>query len=91
MLRMAKMKTDSLTGDLLSWQPAKITKEFSERDIRAQNIGAKYAKAIALTLNECELTRDEIAMQMSAYLGEDVTKNMLDAYWWPHRRHYKAW
>ena len=79
-LRMARMKKDSLTGDLLSWQPAEITKEFNERDVRAADVGAKYAKAIGLTLNECELTRDEIAMQMSDYLNEKIGKNMLDAY-----------
>lgn len=77
---MAKMKKDSLTGDLLDWQPSKVTEEYAERDVRAHNASAKYAKAIALTLNDCELNRDEIAMKMSVYLGEDFGKNMLDAY-----------
>ncbi|PCI85489.1 MAG: DNA transposition protein [Hyphomicrobiales bacterium] len=77
---MAKMKKDGLADDLFDWKPAEITREFKERDVSAANIGAKYAKAIGLTLNECELTRGEIAMQMSDYLDEKIGKNMLDAY-----------
>ena len=64
-LRMAKDKKDVFSKNLLDRQPVKITIEFEKQDVRAINIGAKYAKAIALTLNECELNRDEIATLMS--------------------------
>ena len=74
------MKKDDLTGDLLSWQPAKITKEYEKQAVKAHDASAKYAKAIALTLSECPLNREEIAEQMSVILNETFSKNMLDAY-----------
>ena len=79
-LCMARMKKDDLTGDLLSWQPVKITKEYEKQAVKAHDASAKYAKAIALTLSECPLNREEIAEQMSVILNETFSKNMLDAY-----------
>lgn len=77
---MGRRSSDNQTMDLLSWEPPKIVKRFDEQQVRAESIKVKIAKAIALTLKESDQNRDEIAAYMSDFLGETVTKNMVDAY-----------
>jgi len=71
---------DRNTGDLLNWEPPVVVNRFDESRIRKATLRARVAGAVSETLKECELGREEIAARMSAWLGEDVTKNMLDAY-----------
>ncbi len=75
-----KKKRCEVTSDLFDWTPAKITKEYEKQAVKAQSANAKYAKAVALTLLECHLSREEIASQMSDYLNENISENMLNAY-----------
>lgn len=78
---MMQQRGDNLTLDLLEdYQPAKIVRRYDEDRLRTSNLRARIARAVSETLRDCERSRDEIASEMSAWLGEDVTKNMLDAY-----------
>jgi len=77
---MSRRRTDNQTLDLLAWQPPVIVKRFDESNVMASTIKAKIARAMAVTLKESEKSRDVIAADMSAFLGEEVTKNMIDAY-----------
>ena len=43
-------------------------------------VAASIARAVAATLRDSPLKRDDIATRMSGYLGERVSKHMLDAY-----------
>ncbi len=44
------------------------------------NIQAKWAHAIGQALNNCPMSREEVARQMGDYLGKEVGVNILNAY-----------
>jgi hypothetical protein len=66
--------------DLLEWQPPAPTARFEERTVRAATIQGRVSMALSQAMTDCTLDRAEIAKRMGDYLGEDVSKNMLDAY-----------
>jgi hypothetical protein len=74
------MQRDDRTFDLLSWTPPVPVRAFEPEVIRAASIKAALAKAVSAALRDCGRPREELAAEMSAYLGEEVTRNMLDAY-----------
>ncbi len=55
-------------------------REYEQEKVKSATIKGKWALAISNTLKDSGLARDEIAEQMSIYLGENVPVNMLDAY-----------
>jgi hypothetical protein len=75
---MTKRCTNTL--DLMEWEPPKLSFDAETAMLRAETIRDRIARAVSLVMRECELPRDEIARRMSAFLGEDVTLNMLDNY-----------
>lgn len=78
-----RRRTCDRTMDLLRWDPPPVAEGFEPGQIRGATFGAKIALAVAATLKEAKADREEIAAQMTRYLGEDespVTENMLDAY-----------
>lgn len=77
---MARQRSDHNTPDLLSWEPPEIVERYPERTVRAASLKSMVAKAVGETLRDCEIPRKEIAKAMSDWLGEDVSKHMLDAY-----------
>lgn len=77
---MARQRHDSRTLDLLGWQPPAPVKRFAEEKVRAASLRGAIAKAVGVALKECGKDRDTVATEMAAYLGEDVSRNMLDAY-----------
>lgn len=75
------VRRDDRTLDLLAWQPPRAQVTFHAPEVtRASTLGGKLCRAMAISAKECGLDRDAIAASMSEYLGESVTKNMLDAY-----------
>ncbi|NLF16683.1 MAG: DNA transposition protein [Lentisphaerae bacterium] len=77
---MVKTRGDRATIELLDWQPPEIIRRYEEPIVRASTLRSRIAHAVAATLRDCELPREEVARQMSAWLGEDVSRTMLDAY-----------
>jgi len=75
-----KDKHDTKTGDLLSWEPKPPVKIYSEEQVRAATLQTRICHAITLAIKESPLGRKDIAAKMSKFLGEEVPKNMLDAY-----------
>lgn len=73
-------RNDDRTGDLLSWEPPEVVKRYDERRVKTATMRARIAHAVSETLSESRLNRDAIASKMSEFLGEEVSKNMLDAY-----------
>lgn len=65
---------------LLDWTPPEATVRFDDRMVRAASIRAQVCRAIAVALGDCHVPREEIAARMSAFLGERISKHMLDAY-----------
>jgi hypothetical protein len=83
---MVRQRKDTFTLDLLTdWKPPAVTAEFEEHDVRAADIKQRIALAVAAVLRESDFDRDAIAQGMSVFLGEKVTRNMLNAYASPSR------
>lgn len=73
-------RRDTRTLDLLAWEPPALEQRFTFDDVRAATLDAAIAKGISLAMADSGKTRDEIAEEMSRFLGQTVSKNMLDAY-----------
>jgi len=71
---------DQNTLDLFDWQPPAIVERFSDKQVQAPTLRDRVARAVALVLNESEIPREEIARQMTEWLGEEMSVNMLDNY-----------
>jgi hypothetical protein len=83
---MVRQRKDTRTLDLLTdWEPPEVTTEFNEVEVRGANLRTRIALAVAAALRDCEDDRKMVADNMSAFLGERCTKNMLDAYASPSR------
>jgi hypothetical protein len=69
--------------DLLDWQAPVASRSFDERVVRASTVGGRMCRAMAAALKDAAekgKSREMIAKAMGDYLGENVSKNMLDAY-----------
>lgn len=66
--------------DLLDWQPPQPTAAFPPERVRGATLAARLSRAVAEALNDSPDDRQSIADRMSAYLGERVSKAMLDRY-----------
>jgi hypothetical protein len=82
---MVKARHDSDTLDLLSWEPPTVAVGYNEKEVRAATLQAQICRAVTVALNDCGKPRDLIAAEMSEYLGEEVSVNMLNAYSSPAR------
>jgi hypothetical protein len=77
---MAKVRGDDRTQDLLDWEPPVIVRRFDDDRVRTATLRSRIARAVSETLRDCEHSREVVATAMSDWLGEEVSKNMLDAY-----------
>jgi len=84
---MVKLRGDKSTLDLLNWRPETLEiARFEDEQVRAAALSGKIAKAIRTILfdakhrDEMPLDRGVIAEEMSQWLEQDVTENMLSAY-----------
>lgn len=74
-------RRDALTLDLFTdWKPPQVVERYDDRVVRAASWRDRVAKAVAQTLEATDMPRDEIAAAMSDWLGEDVSRAMLDNY-----------
>jgi len=77
---MVRDRRDRGTLDLLDWQPSEPAVRFEAAQVRGATLGARICRAMAVALDECGASREDIAERMSEYLGVKVSKAMLDAY-----------
>lgn len=77
---MPRRARDTETLDLLAWEPPQLVQRYEEQRVRTASLRAKIARGVGETLREQRESREEVARQMGEWLGEDVSKNMLDAY-----------
>lgn len=77
---MVKARGDTMTGDLLSWEPPKVAAGFEPGAIRGSRLASQISQAVALALKSSSLSRAEIAAAMTAELGYAVSENMLANY-----------
>ena len=72
--------------DLLrDWTPPAVTDRFDDVRVRAASLSSRICLAISAALKDSGDSRAQVAKAMSDFLGEAVTKNMLDAYASPAR------
>jgi hypothetical protein len=72
-------------ADLLEWVPPAPVQRFEDVQVRAASIAGKLCRGISQALKDSGHARGVIAERMTAFLGEDVTANMLNAYASPAR------
>lgn len=78
---MPPRRLDTLTTDLFrDYEPAPVVERFEHEAVKAWSLSGRLSKAVALTLDEAELGRAEIAAAMSEILKTTVSKSMLDQY-----------
>jgi hypothetical protein len=75
---MARARGDSLTGDLLAWEPPKVAAGFGEGAVRGSRIANQICQVVKLALEGQD--RAEVAARMSGELGYPVSRAMLDNY-----------
>ncbi len=75
---MARARGDSLTGDLLAWEPPKVAAGFAEGAVRGSRIANQISQVVKLALEGRD--RGEVAARMSSELGYAVSRDMLDHY-----------
>lgn len=74
-------KRDAFTVDLFrDYQPTPVVERFADDQVKAWSIAGRLAKAIAITMEESAMSRDEIAQQMSELTKTAISKATLDAY-----------
>jgi hypothetical protein len=74
-------KRDTLTIDLFKdYQPEPVVDRFAADQVKAWSLAGKLKRAIALCMEECDLSRDEIAAQMSEITKTEISRTTLDAY-----------
>ena len=72
---------DPHTPDLFDWRPSgPLVATYPAEQVRAATLRARIARAVSVTLQEAGRGREKIAAEMSAWLGEDCSRHMLDAY-----------
>ena len=77
---MAIDRRDKLTYAMPEYFLEEPVKRFEPAQVRGATLAAKLCRAMVVALEDCGETREEIAWRMSDYLGEKVSKAMLDAY-----------
>jgi hypothetical protein len=73
-------RRDDQTLSLLDWESPAVVQRFAPERVRAVSLAARIAHGVSETLRDCELSREEIVAEMGAFLGVDVSINMLNAY-----------
>ncbi len=72
---------DRSTLDLFrDYEPKPVVRRFEDEDVRAWSRARRLSRALAKTFEAADADRDAIAGAMSEWLGETVSKSMLDAY-----------
>ncbi|PHS62102.1 MAG: DNA transposition protein [Alcanivorax sp.] len=89
---MGKARGEGHVGDLFQAEGSTALEErssrlrFEDQSVRAASYGAKLSLAVSQTLRDTAareklpLTRKQVAKRMTAYLGEEVGVNILNAY-----------
>lgn len=75
---MVRASDDNHTLDLLDWQPPQMVQRYEEDRVRSPSLRDRIALAVAETLRGKD--RADVAQAMTDWLGEEVSRHMLDAY-----------
>ena len=74
-------RRDNATLDLFSgWEPPEIAPRFAPETVRAATLAGRVCRAVSAGLKAAGIDRAEAAARLGAYLGEDISRHMLDAW-----------
>ncbi len=74
-------KRDTFSLDLFrDYQPEPVVERFPDDQVKAWSMAGRLSKAIALSIEESGMTREDIAAAMSDITKTSVSKALLDAY-----------
>ena len=74
-------KRDPNTVDLFrDYTPEPIVDRFADEEVKAYSLAGKLSKALARTMEDSGMTREQIASAMSDIVGEKISKGTLDTY-----------
>lgn len=79
---MPKRRPDAGTIDLFrEYQPTRVVERYAEDSVRAFDLAGRLSKAVARTLEDCDMSRADVAAAMKDLLqDETMSKAMLDNY-----------
>ena len=88
---MAIRRGDNLTIDMWTeFTPPEVTVQLEPEVTKGGTLDVKIARALSHAMQGSDLSRSDIALKMSEYLGgQKVTENMLDTYASPARKDHK--
>ncbi len=75
---MARDRRDDKTMNLLDWEPPKVVVKVDDGVAGHGDLANQIARTISHALRECKKERKEVVELMSAYLGRNVSRDMLD-------------
>lgn len=83
-------RRDPDTMDLFrDYQPPEVVSRFEPDVAKGGTLDVKIARVLSEAMSRSGKSRAEIAAEMSEYLSQNVTENMLDCYASPARRDHK--
>lgn len=77
---MAKVRGDTMTGDLLSWEPPEVEPRFEQTRVRAASLAGKVCRVLAEAMDKDGRGRDDLAGELSEFLGEEISADTLYAW-----------
>lgn len=87
---MAKKRRDTLTIDMWTeFEPPEVAVKFEPEVTQGGTLDGKISRAVSHALRTTSIRREAVASQMSEYLGQTVTENMLDQYASSARKDHK--
>ncbi|UXN07543.1 hypothetical protein [Bartonella sp. HY761] len=83
-------RRDTMTYDLFrDYQPEDVAAKIAPEFTKGGTLNVKIARVVAHACEQSGKSREAIASEMSAFLDQKVTLNMLDAYASPARETHK--
>ncbi|MBB4955358.1 hypothetical protein H4S14_003490 [Agrobacterium vitis] len=83
-------RRDPHTMDLFrDYQPPEVVARFAPEVSKGGTLDVKIARVLSEAMSRSGKSREQIAADMSEYLSQNVTENMLDCYASPARRDHK--
>lgn len=74
-------RRDSATADLFrDYAPPPVVERFAPDQVRAARCSARIKQAMSRAMKDCGRSREQVAEAMTEYLGERITRGLLDQY-----------
>lgn len=86
---MAKRRDPDTLDIFRDYMPPEVAVRFEPEVAKGGTLDVKIARVLSEAMARSKKPRDRIADEMSAYLGQRITENMLDSYASPARKDHK--